>query len=216
MSFRKSFRFVFALALLGAVLAGCGKSPEKSADAAKPAAPGKTQKTSDDPGKKVESSTPATQTAAPAPKAKEFTLSADGRTLLKYTGKGTDFRVPDGVTAIGEGAFAECQTLQRVTLPQGLTTIGNEAFSGCVNLEEAAIPAGVAAIGESAFARCNFKNVKFPQSVSSIGPNAFSGCAALDLVKEDLPPRSAVIGEKAFSGCPCERLVKECFPSYLR
>ena len=42
--------------------------------------------------------------------------------------------IPDTVTSIGEGAFAECESLETVTLPKSLKTLGDDAFYGCTLL----------------------------------------------------------------------------------
>ena len=40
------------------------------------------------------------------------------------------------VTAIGEGAFENNETMEKVTIPEGVVSIGNNAFKGCVSLKE--------------------------------------------------------------------------------
>ena len=52
-------------------------------------------------------------------------------TLVKYTGKGADAVVPDGVTCIGSGAFSGCSWLTSVTIPASVMSIGDAAFEGC-------------------------------------------------------------------------------------
>ncbi len=44
------------------------------------------------------------------------------------------YTVIEGMTAIGDNAFAKCTGLTQVSLPAGLTTIGDKAFAGCPGL----------------------------------------------------------------------------------
>lgn len=55
------------------------------------------------------------------------------RTLVAYPASraGRAFAVPEGVAAIGSGAFAGCATLASVSLPEGLASIGDLAFYEC-------------------------------------------------------------------------------------
>lgn len=39
--------------------------------------------------------------------------------------------IPEGVTSIGEYAFAQCTDLIKITIPLSVTSIGNNAFDGC-------------------------------------------------------------------------------------
>ena len=39
--------------------------------------------------------------------------------------------VPSSVKKIAEGAFEGCRTLTSITIPEGVTKIGNEAFASC-------------------------------------------------------------------------------------
>ena len=83
-------------------------------------------------------------------------FSADKRTLLTVvpTARPVEYVVPDGVTAIGEYAFARCPNLVAVKLPPGVRRIGNCAFYECPNLVRVNIPEGIAAVGSWTFEGC--------------------------------------------------------------
>ncbi len=101
--------------------------------------------------------------------------------LVQYPcGRSGAYSIPQGVTAIGCGAFADCRDLTEVTIPQGVTSIGDYAFRDCYSLTGVTIPEGVTSIGEGAFCRCGgLTSITIPGSVTSIGDYAFSGCSAL-------------------------------------
>jgi len=89
--------------------------------------------------------------------------------------------IPQGVTVIGDGAFAECPYLESVTLPASLKTIGGRAFYYCSSLRSVPLPAGLQTIGEEAFGDCaRLDNIAVPASVKSIGKGAFSYCPSLE------------------------------------
>lgn len=62
--------------------------------------------------------------------------------------------ISDGVTGIGNYAFASLRKLTEVTIPDGVTSIGKEAFSMCSGMVDITIPASVTNIGENAFYLC--------------------------------------------------------------
>ena len=87
--------------------------------------------------------------------------SDDGRCLIvdgvltSFAPAGlTEYTIPDGITAIGEGVFTE-NTLSRIDIPNGVTSIGAYAFYCCNNLTRIDIPASVTQIGEGAFIEYN-------------------------------------------------------------
>lgn len=41
--------------------------------------------------------------------------------------------IPDGVTSIGESAFADCGELKRIYIPQSVTEIADTALDGCAD-----------------------------------------------------------------------------------
>lgn len=93
---------------------------------------------------------------------------------------------PDGLTNIGNYAFAFCSNVSDITIPNRVTTVGNEAFLACSNLISLTIGTNVTAIGEGAFSQCvSLTNVVIPSNVSSIGNAAFGGCLGLTAIMTD-------------------------------
>lgn len=67
-----------------------------------------------------------------------------------------------------------------LVLPQGLTTIGDNAFADCAALQAVAIPTTVTNIGAAAFQNCTaLTQVLIPEGVQHLEDNAFKGCSAL-------------------------------------
>ena len=124
------------------------------------------------------------------------------KTLICYpAGKaGDSFAVPDGILAIGDGAFSDCSSLTTITLPDGLTSIGNGAFSGCSSLTSVTLPEGLTSIGERAFQWCeSLTTITLPDGLTSIGDDAFSFCFSLTTVT--LPKGLTSIGTNPFISC---------------
>ncbi|WP_244548093.1 leucine-rich repeat protein [Aquimarina spongiae] len=80
-------------------------------------------------------------------------------------------QIPESVTKIGEGAFADNQ-LTHVDIPDGVTYIGESAFA-YNQLTEVDIPGNVKSIGKDAFWQNQLSSVEISESVTSIGQRAF-------------------------------------------
>jgi hypothetical protein len=112
----------------------------------------------------------------------------------------TAITIPEGVTYIGNYAFAGCSSLTSVTLPSTVTSIGDGAFYACTSIETIALPNAVESIGNGAFTACSdLKSVTFPASLKTIGEGAFRKCTALETVS--LQPSLESIGKQAFYDC---------------
>ena len=105
--------------------------------------------------------------------------------------------IPDSVTEIGTDVFYNC-ALKSVTIPNGVTKIGEYAFS-CSALESVTIPDGVTEIGEEAFSCSALKSVTIPDGVTEIGEGAFFWCFHLESVT--IPDSVTKIGAEAFDSC---------------
>lgn len=92
--------------------------------------------------------------------------------------------LPSGVTAIGEGAFAETP-LKKIVFPASLVSMGARAFYLCDMLEEADLSlCSVTALPEQGFYGCSsLRNIVLPSCVTSLGKEALmkSGVLKLDL-----------------------------------
>jgi hypothetical protein len=89
----------------------------------------------------------------------------------------------EGITSIGELAFALCDALESVDFP-GAAGVGYGAFFGCMALESARIPS-VTSIGLGAFGYTALEEIQLPASLTEMGANPFLGCADLTIITID-------------------------------
>ena len=117
-----------------------------------------------------------------------------------YLEKIQTIKIDNGITAIGNYAFAGCSKVASIELPESIIGIGQYAFSNCSTLESINIPTGVTAINAYTFNNCKKLNIeKMPESVNTIGECAFSGCESISALV--LPDAITSIGTYAFSEC---------------
>lgn len=134
--------------------------------------------------------------------------------------------VSEGVTEIGDEAFATCSSLTEVTLPASLRVIGASAFRG-TGITEITVPANVETMGEAVFKDCSdlatltfadgckltalpldaFTNdesltaIRIPAKVTEV-PAVFDGCKALETVTFEEGSVCTRIADEAFLGEP--------------
>lgn len=83
------------------------------------------------------------------------------------------YKIPDGVTAIGDYAFLLCKKLTNISVPSNVTTIGAYSFCLCFNLDNIILPDSITCFGEGAFAFCSYMTkIVVPYNVKVIGPEA--------------------------------------------
>lgn len=135
----------------------------------------------------------------------------------------TDYEIPEGITEIGEFAFAR-SGLKKVIIPEGVTTIDYGAFYHCDQLTEVQIPSSISKIDAHAFDNTPWLSkqlagssyvivgdgillayggtdsvVNIPGGVKQIGPQVFKDHMGITAV--NIPDTVEVIGEEAFMGC---------------
>lgn len=129
----------------------------------------------------------------------DFVIDENG-VLTEYTGPGGDVVVPEGVTAIGVGAFHYNVDLTSVTVPEGVTELGSSAFQGCSGLKKVVLPDSMTAIGRDAFWNCEaLTSIRLPAGLTEFRECLFWGCTSLTSI--DIPDGVTEISESAFSGC---------------
>ncbi len=117
--------------------------------------------------------------------------------------------VEEGVTRIGNSAFADFNRLTSVSLPSTVTEIGPFAFYWCNALKEITLPANLTTIEEHAFYKSGITQITVPAGVKEIGKFAFYSCDSLETVTFLGPTTS--IRDQAFIGC--DKLTTVTFPN---
>ena len=91
--------------------------------------------------------------------------------------------LPNSLEEIGDFSFFQCKSLKSVTLPEGLKTLGTYTFVNNDSLESISIPSTVERYGIYSFAfNKNLKSVKFAEGLTTIGDSAFAYCESLKSV----------------------------------
>ena len=127
--------------------------------------------------------------------------------------------IPDGVTTIGNFAFAynsnvktviladsvrdlgrgfDTSTVEKVVLNEGLEVINNRAFKSTSALKEVVISSTVKEIADNAFQKTALKTITIPANVETIGEAAFGASKIETVIFEG----NTSIQGYAFRGCP--------------
>ena len=118
----------------------------------------------------------------------------------------TSVTIPDSVTAILDGAFANCFQLTNISIPNSVTSIGLSAFDGCTSLKSITLPSSLRNISMFLFHNCSqLTTIQIPDSVPSIQDYAFGNCTSLETIH--IPVSVTSIGVYAFNGCPSSMTV---------
>ena len=107
----------------------------------------------------------------------------------------------NNITTLADQTFANCTSLESISLPYGITSIGAGVFYGCTSLESITVPASVESLGTAAFGGCSsLKNVTFEKGsqLRALGTNAF---AATGIAQITLPKKLVTLGDAAFMSC---------------
>lgn len=112
--------------------------------------------------------------------------------------------VKDGITHIGDDAFAGCRYMTRITLPDSVTSVGNDAFYVCEELHwDFKLPQYLETIEKHAFYQCNsLTEIELPDTLSNIEDEAFYDCSALSTVTLSRNLYNRISPEKMFVKCP--------------
>ena len=125
-----------------------------------------------------------------------------GTVLLRYWGNEARVTVPDGITIIGERAFAGNEAVGKLILPESVVEIQREAFADCLVLQTLNFPKGLKKIGVSALEGCvKLLRAELPAGLTCLAPSVFSRCRKLGQVVWEEGSSLREIGQQAFYGC---------------
>lgn len=128
-------------------------------------------------------------------------LNKDKTEIVLFPAGKKSVTIPQSVTAIGDGAFAHCDSLTAVDIPDGVTYIGSEAFRWCYSLADIKLPDSIRYIGQAAFWDTAYDNeANYTDGVLYIGNHLVStdrGPSGIYEIKDG----TVCIGEYAFQSC---------------
>lgn len=116
--------------------------------------------------------------------------------------------LPKTLKNIGDNAFADCTSLENVTLPDSTEYLGISVFYNCQGLTEVNIPAGVNTSGATGnyydmggpFADCvNLKKVTFGKGIKEIPQGLFYRCTGIESI--EIPSTVTTVSYMAFARC---------------
>ena len=123
----------------------------------------------------------------------------------------------DGVTSIGDNAFAQCALIS-IILPEKLTSIGMATFADCGGLTSINLPKGVTSIEDGAFRGCtSLISISLPDGVTRIGDWAFESCSNLEEISlsgtnDQFELALPTLGGKAFTSTRLNTLYLRSVP----
>ena len=143
-------------------------------------------------------------------------FTKDKMILLRYPNAKNDttYKIPAGVTSIGDYAFYNCSSLTSVEIPDSVTSIGWYAFVYCSRLKnlyisdlESWLNVSLSSYSHPLYSAGGnlyidgvlATDIKIPDTVKSISDCAFYNCDSLTSV--EIPDSVTRIGEGAFEYC---------------
>lgn len=123
----------------------------------------------------------------------------------------TNFKVPDGMSEIKDGAFKDFTQIKRFTLPSTTKIIGESAFENCSSLEEIILPDNVEKIGSGCFKGCtSVRRLYIGDGLETVPAKAFSENDMLEEIS--VGEKVTTIGYDAFTS----KCVKKVIVNNLR
>lgn len=150
-------------------------------------------------------------------------LQTEGDVLTRCKDGSPSISIPSGIKIIGEGAFKNCDKLEKLDLGSEVEILKREAFRGCKSLKSVRLPQNVRKIGESVFRDCisitslsvecaemelgerafencaTLEEISLCDGITEIYGGAFNSCKSLKSIK--LPKQLTIVGESAFADC---------------
>ena len=113
-----------------------------------------------------------------------WTLTMEGELIIEGSGAMDNYECERTPWAIYD------EFIKSVTIKEGITSIGDEAFAYCEEMVSVSLPNSLQSIGMGAFAICDkLKSVVIPENVTTIGSGAFISAGLSSITcKSVVPP----------------------------
>ncbi len=143
--------------------------------------------------------------------------------LVKCKDGSSALTVPPDVTVVGQGAFKNCEKLEKLDFGETTRALHGEACRGCKSLKELTLTKNIESVGESAFRDCiSITSIIVENDDIELGERAFENCAMLSeitlasgiseiyggvfnscksLTEIELPQKLTVLGDSSFADC---------------
>jgi len=107
--------------------------------------------------------------------------------------------VPEGVSLIGNNAFAELEELNEIELSKELKEIGDYAFMDCKKLKSIVLPKTCTSLGKGVFLDCeNLSKIEIQSDLTCLNEQIFSGTAITEFNMSNTIVNTE---EKCFENC---------------
>lgn len=112
-----------------------------------------------------------------------------------------------------KGSLMKMAALTKAILPEGLKAIGGGAFYNCPKLQDVVIPNTVTTVYDSAFELCKELAItSLPASLKIVRPAAFDGCSKMQIA--ELPVNLTEVYNQGFRNC--KGITASVMPSSLK
>lgn len=148
-------------------------------------------------GAKQELNPPTSNISVTTTDCNNFEISND--ILVKFVGTEPRLTLPDNITTISKGAFANNEIISEIIIPASVTLIEEGAFKDCTQLYSVKILGEITKVYKDTFAGCTFlTNLDLPSSITEIEENAFYNCKSI--IEITVPKNVTVLDKNAFEG----------------
>lgn len=135
-----------------------------------------------------------------------WVLDDAGKLTISGTGKMYDFEEKSAPWS------EDVEEIKEIVIENGVTSIGDNAFADCKNMADVDMADTVEWIGDNAFANCSsLVGIDLSSNLENIAPGLFKNCKSLEDVL--IPGSVSAIDLGAFAGC--EKVVSLSIPRYV-
>lgn len=121
------------------------------------------------------------------------------KTLLLPKVTGTDRTLANSPVSWFNIFSVWCHNVESVVIGEGVTAIGDYSFGNCQKLSSVTFPEELKSIGKGAFTQCSISKITFPNTLEVIDADAFNNPVSASIETLVFPASLKKIGNQAFA-----------------